>query len=714
MLDHLTVAWDPLIPLALLLGLAVLSTLVCGLGLWQRTRGGLLRAAFAAVVLLVLANPSAVSEEREPLNDVALVVVDESASTQIGARTDQQEAALAALQDSLEALPATDTRVIRARGAGLGGNAGGDRGDAGGTQLFAAVDEALAEVAQSRVGAVFLLSDGQVHDVPADLERLAVDAPVHLLRSGRDGERDRRLTLENVPGYGIVGRELSLTLRVDDLPENAPGGRATVRIARDGGEAEELQVPLGEEVEYSFEVERRGPTVLEIEAAPGPEELTLRNNTAAVVVNGVRDRLRVLLVSGEPHAGERAWRNILKSDPSVDLVHFTILRPPEKQDGTPIHELSLIAFPTRELFEVKLDEFDLVIFDRYRRRGVLPNLYLENISRYVEGGGALFEAAGPAFATPLSLYRTPLGRVLPATPSGEVVEAPYRAAVTELGHRHPVTAELPGALRPDEEGEPRWGRWFRQIDTQARDGETLMTGAAGRPLLVLDRIGEGRVAQLTSDHMWLWSRGFDGGGPQAELTRRVAHWLMKEPDLEEEDLRASVHGDRLEIERRSLEEDWSEVEVTQPDGSTRTLELSRSGPGRATASLQIEEPGVYRVGDGERLALAAAGPTNPLEMADLRSTDEILAPLLEATGGRAQMLAPAGGTAGGAAGGTGADLDVRKVRPDRDRHGDGWFGVVGQGEYVVTGVQTRPLLPALAALALALGALLFAWRREGR
>jgi hypothetical protein len=700
MFDHLTVAWDPLVPWPLLIVLAVLAAAVCGLALWRKARGAALRGLFAAVVLLALANPSAVSERREPLNDVALVVVDESASMTIGERRAQQAAALEALTAELEALPATEIRVVRAGRGGLD-----QSGDAeGGTKLFGAIDDALAEVAQSRVGGVFLLSDGQVHDAPATLEQFALDAPVHLLRSGRENERDRRLRLTNVPGYGIVGRELSLTLEVEDLPasEGGAGGLATVRIARDGGEPETLRVPLGQEVDYTFEVDRRGSTVLEIEAAAGPDELTLRNNTAAVVVNGVRDRLRVLLVSGEPHAGERAWRNILKADPSVDLVHFTILRPPEKQDGTPIHELSLIAFPTRELFEVKLDEFDLVIFDRYRRRGVLPNLYLENVARYVEDGGALFEAVGPAFATPLSLYRTPLGRVLPATPSGDIVETPFRAGVTDLGHRHPVTAELPGSLPPGAEGEPSWGRWFRQIDTQARDGETLMTGAGGRPLLVLDRIGEGRVAQLTSDHIWLWSRGYDGGGPQAELSRRVAHWLMKEPDLEENDLRAKVEGDRLEIEQRSLQEDWQEVEVTRPDGETVTVTPTRSGPGRATASIRIDEPGVYRVSDGKRLTLAAAGAVNPLEMADLRATDERLAPLLEASGGRAQALAAE------------AAVSVRKVDPERDRHGDDWFGLVGQEEYVVTGVNTQPLLPGLGALALALGALMFAWRREGR
>jgi len=408
----------------------------------------------------------------------------------------------------------------------------------------------------------------------------------------------------------------------------------------------------------------------------------------------------VLLVSGEPHPGERAWRNILKSDPSVDLVHFTILRPPEKQDGTPIRELSLIAFPTRELFEVKLEEFDLVIFDRYRRRGVLPSLYLENIARYVESGGALLEAVGPAFATPLSLYRTPLGRVLPAAPTGGVLERPFVPSVTEIGQRHPVTAELDpsGAA-----GVPaRWGRWFRQIETEARQGEVLMDGADTWPLLILDRVGEGRVAQLTSDQIWLWSRGFEGGGPQAELVRRIAHWLMREPELEEEDLKAAIEGEALSITRRSLSEDLPPLEVTLPDGSVETVTLTPGKSGRATARLAVEQPGLYRVSDGQKVALAAAGPLNSKEFEDPRASGEKLRPLVEASGGGEVPLYANGLP------------DLRKVRPDRDRAGEGWLGVLDRGGFIVTGVDQVPLLPGLLALLLAGGGLMLAWRSEGR
>ncbi len=522
---------------------------------------------------------------------------------------------------------------------------------------------------------------------------------MHLLLTGRPDEGDRRLTITKAPSFGIVGDQLTLSLRVDDLPAGETAGSARVVLRQDGVATQGIDARIGVEEQMTFELDHRGPAVLEIEVARGPQELTLSNNRAAVVVNGVRDRLRVLLVSGEPHAGERAWRNILKSDPSVDLVHFTILRPPEKQDGTPIRELSLIAFPTRELFEVKLDEFDLIIFDRYRRRGVLPSIYLENVANYVEKGGALLEAVGPTFATPLSLYRTPLGRVLPAEPTGQIYEVGFHPQVTDLGSRHPVTAGLDGAAGPGET--PGWGRWFRQIEGDSIRGDILMQGIQNSPLLILDRFGEGRVAQMMSDHMWLWSRGFEGGGPQAELLRRISHWLMKEPDLEEEDLRAQVRGGQLQIIRRSLSIEQPQVAVTLPSGETRSLTLSPEGAGRSSATLAAEENGLYHITDGRLTALAAAGPLNPLELRDPRSSGALVEPLAEESGGTVWRLA-------------GDELPaLRKVAADRDRHGRGWIGLKRGGGYVVTGVLQIPVLPALLVLCLSLAAAVLAWQREG-
>ena len=387
---------------------------------------------------------------------------------------------------------------------------------------------------------------------------------------------------------------------------------------------------IGETVEIPVTVEHAGPNIVEIEAEGAPGELTTVNNRAVLTIEGVRENLRVLLVSGEPHAGERTWRNMLKSDAAVDLVHFTILRPPEKQDGTPINQLSLIAFPTRELFQEKLDQFDLIIFDRYQRRGVLPLLYLENVARYVERGGAVLVSAGDDYASPLSLYRTPLGEVLPAAPTGRVVEQPFKPKLTELGERHPVTHDLPGA---NGDKDPSWGHWFRVVDVHPRDAEVLMKGANDEPLLVLGQRGEGRVALLLSDHIWLWARGYDGGGPYTDLLRRLAHWLMKEPDLEEETLKATSRGQTLTLDRRSIKDSVEPVTVTAPSGKKETVTLDKADPGSWRKSITAQEQGVYRVSSGKLASIVTVGNANAKELSTVTATDAALAPILKETGG---------------------------------------------------------------------------------
>jgi hypothetical protein len=690
-------AASPLLPWWAIAGFAGLAILALLFGVIRRARGTAWRLLATAVLLLILTDPSLVQEDRLPQRDVAAVVVDDSPSMRIGDRRQYAQQALDQVTEKLKAFKDLDVRIVHAGGADPGAGLADN-----GTRLYTALQHALADVPKQRVAGAIMITDGQVHDMPPP-QQLDFSAPFHALITGKPGEQDRRLLVKEAPSFGLVGKEVAVTLRVDDLPDTLaqPRGEARVTLRKDGAPPKTFAVPVGRDTQVSIPIDHGGPNVVEVEVAQGPHELTLENNRAAFTVNGVRDRLKVLLVSGEPHAGERTWRNILKSDPSVDLIHFTILRPPEKQDGTPIRELSLIAFPIRELFDVKLDDFNLIIFDRYERRGILPMVYLENIARFVRNGGALLDSAGPGFGTPLGLYRTPLGAILPAEPTGQVFEQGFKPHVSDQGLRHPVTADLPGGTGSDTK-DPRWGRWFRQIEARSKEGVPVLSGVNNEPLLLLSRVGEGRVAELLSDQMWLWTRGFEGGGPQAELLRRLVYWLMKEPDLEENALSARVEGNRLQIARQSLQSDDRPVRVTGPDGVPRDVPLTPESGGRSVATLPIDESGLYRITDGTNSALAAAGALNPIEMSDVRATDEKLSAAVSATGGGLFWVGP------------GAIPEIRSVAPERAAAGHGWLGLRANGDYIVTGVHETPLLPGLLALLLALGTFIAAWRREGR
>ncbi|MGB3556673.1 MAG: hypothetical protein WBA25_18755, partial [Jannaschia sp.] len=573
------IIFDPMLPLALIAGLAGLALAFCILAAMRGLPGWWLRVASVVALALALLNPSLQTEEREPLSDILLIAVDGSASQTLSDRADQTEAALADMLEAAES-DGLDTRIVRI---------GDGEGDAG-TLAMAGLSELLAEVPRDRVAGAVVISDGQVHD--ADLAP-DLPAPLHLLRTGREGDWDRRLIVANAPAFAILDEEFSITLRIEDQGDVPPetGPDAEIVIAIDGGEPQSYRIPVGRDLELPLALPHGGMNVIEFRVPEAEGELTDRNNAAVVQINGVRDRLRVLLVSGEPHPGQRTWRNLLKADSSVDLVHFTILRPPGKQDGVPVTELSLIAFPTRELFFDKIDEFDLIIFDRYQRRGILPSIYLDNVRSYVERGGALLVAAGPDYATADSIYRSPLAPILPGAPTAIVRDEGFLPVVSETGEKHPVTEGLPADYGLD--GAP-WGRWFRQIQVDADpEAETLMTGLEEEPLLLLDRVAEGRVALLGSDHVWLWDRGFEGGGPQAELLRRLAHWLMKEPELEEEALIASAIGQEVIVTRRTLGEAPAEVTVTAPDGSVEILPLEEEAPGRFVARFTGAQQGLY-------------------------------------------------------------------------------------------------------------------------
>ncbi|MFT7059670.1 MAG: hypothetical protein ACJASV_002181 [Pseudorhodobacter sp.] len=681
-----TLILDPLIPLVALYALVAAAVLIVGYGLRRGLVGWGLRGLAAVALLAALANPSLQQEDRAPLSDIVIAVVDESASQRIRTRPYQSAAALARVEAEVAALDNTELRVVRL---------GDGDGDAG-TQLMSALSEALAEEPRARVAGAILITDGQAHDMG-----LAPDlpAPLHVLLTGEAQDWDRRLVIKNAPAFAILGEEVTLTLRIDDqgaVPQDLAGS-ALLSIAIDGQDPQSYRVPVGEDLELPVTLPHGGMNVLQFQVELAEGELTDRNNAAVVQINGVRDRLRVLLVSGEPHAGERVWRNLLKSDPSVDLVHFTILRPPEKQDGIPVSELSLIAFPTRELFVEKIDEFDLIIFDRYRLRGILPQSYLHNVRDYVRRGGTVLVAAGPEFGSADSLWRSSLAEIMPVEATSRVYEEGFRPVLTDLGKRHPVTEGL-DKLAP----EGGWGRWFRHVGIRQTGGQAVMSGVDDQPLLVLDRVGEGRIAVLASDHMWLWGRGYEGGGPQLELLRRLAHWMMKEPDLEEEALVASAEGQRLTVSRRTIDEAApGPVTLTGPDGTQTELSLAEIAPGRYSAQWDAPEMGLYKLVQGDLTTVMALGPSAPREFEETIASADKLAPLLTPLRGGILRLQD-------------GNPDIRSVGAGRVAAGRGWIGITPRGAYVTQDIRVGALLPGWLWLLFAAGLTVAAWLLEGR
>ncbi|MDP4990392.1 MAG: hypothetical protein NWQ37_04170 [Marivita lacus] len=675
-----SIVFDPLLPWVIIAVLAVLAASGVGLALWRGLQGWALRALAALVVLAALAQPSYQVEDRAPLSNIVLIVEDKSASQSLGDRLTDTTGAADALATQLATRDNTEIRRI---------DVGDGEGDTG-TLLMSAVSDALAEEPRGRIAGIFLLSDGRVHD----LERTPdLPAPLHLLLTGKETDWDRRLIVKNAPAFAILDEPVTLTLRVEDDGAAPEATSTVIDISVDGGEPQRFDMPIGRDIELPITLPHGGLNVIQFTVPTADDELTDRNNTALVQINGVRDRLRVLLVSGEPHAGGRTWRNLLKSDSSVDLVHFTILRPPEKQDGVPVTELSLIAFPTRELFLEKIEDFDLIIFDRYKRRGILPAIYLDNVRNYVEEGGAVLVAAGPDFASADSIYRSPLADIIPAEPTARVIERGYRPGITDLGQRHPVTSGLAGA--------DTWGRWMRQIEVDPVAGDVVMSGIDDKPLLVLDRVGEGRVALLASDHAWLWSRGFEGGGPQLDLLRRLAHWMMKEPELEEEALWAEPTGQTMRIIRRTLDETVGTVTITRPDGTEEEITLEEVTPGRFEALYTGPEIGLYRLAEGDQEAVVGLGPSAPREFEQTIASGDLLEPVVEGTRGGVRRLED-------------GVPSIRAVGEGRPAAGRGWLGITPREAFETLDVTQTPMLPGWLVLLLASGLILGAWLREGR
>lgn len=690
-----SLAFDPLVPLPFIIGfgvIALIAALAAGAG---RLRSMFLRSFAAIAVIAALLNPQTVEEDRTPLRDIALIISDGSESVLLGTRAEQVNAALDGLATQVSADNTLELVTARIQP------------DSDGTRLTATLIEALGSIPAARLAGVIIVTDGQIHDLPNTAESLLPDGvPFHAMVIGDPQRRDRRIRATVAPRYGLVGEQAEFQIQVDD--PGFEGERAQIAIKLNGEMVARFGAIIGNQMSIPLTIERRGTNTVELIVTEAPDELTIKNNVFVAEISGIRDRLQVLLVTGEPHRGGRAWRNLLKSDPAVDLVHFTILTNPGiKYTNARSDELSLIAFPVRQLFEEKLDEFDLIIFDQFKRRGraangrrsrsLLPPIYFQNIAEYVERGGALLVATGPAFATQDSIYRSPLAAVLPSRPTGEILETSFRAKLNTKGERHPITADF-------KNGEAQsWGPWYRIVENAAVSGNVLMEGPTGEPLLVIDKVREGRVAMLMSDQAWLWAKGYQGGGPYSEMFRRLSHWLMGEPDLAAEKLSARTDGETLLIERSSLGDEAQSVVVQKPDGTSETVTLTPRGDGRFSGSIKTAGQGAYRLSSGPLATVTAIGALNPKEFSDLTPTMNILSPLVAATGGYGQLI------------GDGTSVpNLRRVKNGAKRAGDNWFGLTAHERYSVEASRRAPLAPGWLFFLLAAVALGWAWRREGQ
>jgi hypothetical protein len=669
------IVFEPLLPWPALAVLAVAAAAILAPSLRAGRPESWMRAGAVLSLAALLAGPAWERRTPAPGADVVLLVRDRTPSASIAGRQEILDAAETALERRLAALPGVEVRRIQAP-----------------ADPASAIADAAAAVPAGRLAAVFLVSDGQMRPPPDGA--LPAGVPIHLMLPGQAVGIDRRVRVLSPPPYAIVGRPVEVEAVVEDLGANGSASEIEVRLQGAAERVESLRVRPGVPFRIPLTPVRAGPLHLGIEAPPLAREAGTENNRIAIEIPALRDRLRVLLLSGEAHPGTRAWRRLLRGDPAIDLVHLMILRTLEQDDQTPPHELSLIPFPVRELFEERLPTFDLVVLDRFRNLpGLLPPAYIERLAQRVRDGGALLAVLGPEAAGEHTIAVGMLGEILPLVPHG-LQETSFVPRRPDARAGHPI---LRGLDSPE-----RWGPWGRYVEATARpDARVLLTAPDGAPLLAISEVAQGRVAALASDHLWWWGRGHEGGGPETELSRRLVHWLLREPDLEEQDLRLVRDGASWRIVRRDAAgTPGGMVEAEGPDGRVRRLTLQAVGPDLAEAALDAPPtPGLWRLRHGDVVRTAVVAEPDPAEWADLRADPTPSAPWRQGGGhawtGRGDGL-PA----------------LRRTAIGSSQAGPGWLGIPRTDARTEARIRTH--LPPAVPAALAAALVLLAWQRDKR
>lgn len=689
---------NPLLPYGVIGGLGGAALLLGAYAGRRRMKIAVPYVLACGTAVTLLLNPEIVTEKHEKISTEVIVAIDKSASqTSIRDRAATTTAMQAELMRVLDGLGNLNIRIVEIDSA-----KGAD-----GTELFSAFN-GLSDLNPQHVGAVIALTDGQIKDIPL-ASPFAKRAPIHGLISGVEGEKDRVARIELSPRFGLVGEEQTLRVIVEDLGAGVTLGKpVTLTIKGEGDDARTIEAITGQPVEIKVKVGHVGPNIVSIEAEGLEGELTPANNRIVASIQGIQEAVNVLLVSGTINASGVPLRDMFKSDADSNLVHVSIMRLPADFDDTPSDQLALTPFPLKTVGD-SLNKFDMIVFDHYPNMNIIPPRYLAGIASHVKDGGAVLVLSGSEFAGRQSLVKSALGEILPVRPTGNILESEAAPRASALGQRHPVLRGLPGMnARADQE--PSWGPWVHAVEATRHAGVSVLETPGGNPLLVLDRVGKGRVAVLLSDSLTLWKMGYQGGGPYTDLLRRVSHWLMKNPHLEEESLRlqALESGKKIMVERRTMAEAVDPITIVAPDGETRTIELTLKEPGVWVAEITTGKSGIYQArqeGSQMLVAYTHLGPENEREMEQVISTKEILEPLSALTGGTISRMLDAQGKI--------VLPNVQFLTEDAEKADAGRIGIREVKETILRGLDKDALIPGWLGALLIAGLAAYGWTREG-
>ncbi|HEX8703521.1 MAG TPA: glutamine amidotransferase [Myxococcaceae bacterium] len=560
----------------------------------------------------------------------------------------------------------------------------GEPARAGSTDILSALRSVAAGSQGSRkLSGVVVISDGadnaefaagavgRARSALADL-----NVPVSTILVGKEALKDLSIEGLKVDDFAFVRN--SLTVEVEIHGRGFAGKDIPVVLSQEGKTVANKSVRFGsnddvQPVAFTFTPDATGRFVYTVTVPTFPDEAVSDNNSRSFTLKVIRDRVRVLLVVGRPSWDERFLRGLLRQDANVDMVSFYILRSMSDDPGVESQEkeLSHIPFPMEEIFDEKLDTFDVVIFQNfgYADPQLAITEYERNLERYVNNGGAFVMIGGDSVLGEGRASMPTLMEALPVEAAGPANIEPFKARLTPEGLRHPVTALGSGFAST----EAAWGE-LPSIpginSTRARKGATVLVehpfhtvDGKNAPLVAVWDYGRGRAMTLATDASWYWAfTSHQGGSPNRTYDRfwsNALRWLVRDPDLTT--LKVTADPPSVEPGRpvgvvvsartsdyQAAQDAQVRVELfsvasqklvavqtgtTGPDGVVR-LEFPPPAPGPYKL-LATAKKGEVDLGKGEdAVAVRAVGP----ELSDASVRPELMEQIAKVTGGKSFRL----------------------------------------------------------------------------